>query len=340
MSDLTEAPSPPPLSAPLEFQDSSLPLIQTEDVPLCAVCSSEEFRPFASGFDYEIKTNRNQWHFVKCVRCGHVWLNPRPGIGELSTIYPKTYYAYSYDTEVNAVARAGKAWLDSSKINRIVSRLEKPVASYVDVGCGDGRFLKVIERRGVPKTMIYGLELDRGVVGRLTAQGYQVFCERVEDCTEIPENSIDLITMFHVIEHVDHPELVVQQLARWLRPGGILALETPNLDSIDAKWFGKTFWGGYHIPRHWHLFYPETLARLLSANGLKPMETRFQTGHSFWMYSMHHSLRYSKGQHVRLSRLFNPFKSLVPLAFFTGLDKMRAFLGQKTSAMLMLARKE
>lgn len=326
-------------SPPAEFCDDALPLIETEEVPRCAVCEGLSFAPFARGYDYEIRTCRNEWHFVKCGDCGHVWLNPRPAISTLPLIYPKSYYAYSYDTEVNRFARAAKGWLDSTKLRGIVRQHPKTVGSFVDVGCGDGRFLDAMHARGVEKSRIFGLELDERVVERIRARGFQAFCKRVEECTEIPESSIDLVTMFHVIEHVDRPDLVVQQIARWLAPGGMLALETPNLGSADACWFGRTYWGGYHIPRHWHLFYPETLARLLQASGLTPFATVFQTGHSFWMYSLHHWTRYEKGW-KGISRLFNPFKSLIPLASFTALDKARSALGQKTSAMLMLARKE
>src|SRR5262245_60848778 len=92
-----------------EFQDASLPLIDTEVVTVCCVCRNEQSVPFASGFDYELKTCRNEWQFVKCSHCGHVWLNPRPAIPTLPIIYPRSYYAYSYDTEVNGIARKAKA---------------------------------------------------------------------------------------------------------------------------------------------------------------------------------------------------------------------------------------
>jgi len=325
-------------TAPQEFLDSSLPIIDGEGVPSCVICGSEVHSFFAAGYDYEIRTCRNEWSFVKCQRCNHVWLNPRPAISALPVIYPKTYYAYCYD-KISPIARAAKSWLDRSKLRMICSHSSATVRSFLDIGCGDGRFLDVMRGKGLDPKNLYGLELDEQVVSAVKARGYQAFCSRVEDCAEIAEGSIDLATMFHVIEHVDHPELVVRRIANWLAPGGILAIETPNLDSFDARLFGETFWGGYHIPRHWHLFYPETLARLLSENGLTPIATRFQTGHSFWMYSVHHALRYSSKRYVRLSRLFNPFKSVLPLALFTGFDKVRAALGFKTSAMLLIARK-
>jgi 2-polyprenyl-3-methyl-5-hydroxy-6-metoxy-1,4-benzoquinol methylase len=329
----------PELETPAEFWDEALPLIATEQVPLCAVCGNAAFKPFATGFDYESKTCRNPWTFVECSKCGHVWLNPRPAISTLSVIYPKTYYAYSYKTQINPIAVKAKELLDDLKMRKILAQLQSPPRSFLDIGCGDGRFLKLMERKGVPRKSNYGLELDAGVVEQLAKEGYPVFCERVEDCQAIPENSIDLITMFHVIEHVNAPDLVVRQIAKWLSPKGVLALETPNLDSIDARMFKRTYWGGYHIPRHWHLFTQKTLAKLLESSGLTVLGTLFQTGHSFWMYSFHHSLRYSRPARVGLAKLFHPLKSVVPLAMFTGLDKARAALGQRTSAMLMLARK-
>jgi hypothetical protein len=145
------------------------------------------------------------------------------------------------------------------------------------------------------------------------------------------------VTMFHVIEHVDNPGMVIGRVRRWLSPGGVFALETPNLDSWDARLFQRTYWGGYHIPRHWNLFTPTSISRLLTNNGLEVMDTVFQTGHSFWMYSLHHAVRY-KGK-SRAGAWFDPMKSLVGLAGFTAFDLIRGSLGAKTSAMLVICCK-
>jgi hypothetical protein len=129
------------------------------------------------------------------------------------------------------------------------------------------------------------------------------------------------------------------RVAEWLEPGGIVAVETPNLDSLDRRLFTDGFWGGYHIPRHWHLFTPETLERLLRAAGLEPVATAYQTGHSFWMYSVHHRLRYGPEPRPKLARRFDPFGGVVVLAAVTAFDLARAALGARTSAMLMVARR-
>jgi hypothetical protein len=93
------------------------------------------------------------------------------------------------------------------------------------------------------------------------------------------------------------------------------------------------------IPRHWNLFTPSTIARLLTDAGMEVIATVFQTGHSFWMYSLHHSVRYQGSSRPGLGKLFDPVKSLAGIAAFTAIDLLRGALGTKTSAMLVIARK-
>ena len=330
------AASPP---RPAEFDNPAIPEIATTDVPDCPLCGERRFHTFAEGYDYELQTSRNRWRFVQCDACSHVWLNPRPAISTLDVIYPTTYYAYNYATKINPIAVKAKEMLDVAKMKAILAYLKRAPRSFLDVGCGDGRFLKVMAKKGVPLAQDYGLELDAAVLEPLKASGYQVACERVEDSTLVPNGSLDLVTMFHVIEHVDDPGPVIRKLATWMAPGGVLAIETPNLDSLDQRLFHDSYWGGYHIPRHWNLYTAATLARQLKDAGLEPVATMYQTGHSFWMYSMHHWMRFEGKPHPRLAKLFDPIGSLAFLAGFTFWDKLRGLLGFRTSAVLMLARK-
>jgi 2-polyprenyl-3-methyl-5-hydroxy-6-metoxy-1,4-benzoquinol methylase len=326
---------------PDEFCKNKVEVISEEAVDLCPVCGCLENQFYASGYDYELQTCSNLWKFVKCIACGHVWLNPRPAISELPKIYPPNYYAYNYAAKINPVAVKAKMWMDQGKMRRIVNALSHNPKSFLDIGCGEGRFLKVMDRIGVSKDQNYGLELDENVVAPLRKEGFQAFCERVEDCHRIPAASIDLVTMFHVIEHVENPGAVVKQISKWLSPGGIFAIETPNLESLDSRIFRKTYWGGYHIPRHWNLFTEKTLSRLFLENGIKPLKAVYQTGHSFWMYSFHHWLRYGKYQNLRIAKRFDPFTGFLPfLAAFTLFDKIRSGFGSQTSAILMIGEKK
>src|SRR5262249_5949496 len=80
--DRTEVHTPPELLAP------GVPVVATEEVPSCPICGHNRFGTHTVGFDYELLTCRNPWRLVRCEDCGHVWLNPRPALSALPTIYP------------------------------------------------------------------------------------------------------------------------------------------------------------------------------------------------------------------------------------------------------------
>jgi SAM-dependent methyltransferase len=331
------------MSAPPDFLDPSVPEIAAQPAGPCPVCHGTASRVFARGYDYELLTCRNLWTFRQCATCGHVLLDPRPRDDSLETIYPPHYYSYTLSKRVNPIALKGKEMLDGMKFRRILRHVARRPSSYLDIGCGDGRYLRYLETKlELTRDRLFGLELSKEVVNALRAQGYRAMCATIEACEDIEAGAIDLITMFHVIEHVSDPAGAIQRVADWLSPGGLVAIETPNLDSIDAKLFRRTYWGGYHVPRHWHLFTPVTLARLLEDRGFRVLKLSYQTGHSFWMYSFHHLLRYGpRFRSERLSALFDPVGGGVFfLAGFTALDKLRALLGFKTSSVLAIARKK
>jgi SAM-dependent methyltransferase len=320
--------------------DAGLPEIAVEAAGSCPVCGGEAFVPQAEGFDFELETCRNHWRFGRCATCGHIQLDPRPRAETLPAIYPPNYYSYNMEKTVGRLAMAGKAMLDAAKFRGFLALLGRPARSYLDIGCGDLKYLEVMRRHGIPPERLYGLELDTGVVAKARARGYQVFQERAEDARSLPEAAIDVITMFHVIEHVADPAAVLRSVARWLAPGGILVIETPNRAALDARLFARRYWGGYHIPRHWHLFDRRGLTRLLEAEGFRVMTVRYQTGHSFWLYSLHHAIRYNPYLPSRaLARLFDPLSSMPMLVLATLWDKLRAALGLPTSAMLLVAER-
>lgn len=325
---------------PEEFINNNIPEIEECNVVTCPSCGSQQADPFSYGFDYELRTCRNVWHFKKCRKCELVRLDPRPCITALSTIYPSHYYSYDMEKSVNPFALKGKKVLDSIKFKSILNALNGELNSYLDIGCGDGRYLKLLESNGLARENLYGLELGNDAVNALYSQGYKVFNQRVEECNSIKLESLDLVTMFHVIEHVENPREIIERISNWLKPDGVLALETPNIDSVDAIKFKRTYWGGYHFPRHWYLFSEATLSSLLVNCGFEIISVKYQTGHSFWMYSLHHLLRYnSKRKYKMLSSWFDPLKGLPFLMFFTAIDIIRNILGFKTSSILIIAKK-
>lgn len=316
------------------------PEIATEAVVSCPVCAHTSRERIASGYDYEIETCANEWVLWRCDACTAVWLDPRPATSELGVIYPPTYYAYEMDKNISPLAIKGKEWLDRKKFAGVLKIIGREPASFLDIGCGNGRYLEMFAKRGMPREKIYGLELSDSKISELRKRGFNAYCRRVEDCSEIPPGSIDLATMFHVIEHVADPLEVIEKIGTWLSKDGHLVLETPNIASLDARLFNETYWGGYHIPRHWTLFNAQSLAQLLDRAGFELEHLSYQTGHSFWMYSFHHVLKYNARLPMpRLAQWFSPTQGLAFLLAFTGFDLVRRSIGFRTSAMLAVARK-
>lgn len=316
----------------------SKPLIETVPALPCVVCFNERWKLLASGYDFEYETCGNEWKYHQCDKCGHVQIDPLPSSEFLSVIYPPDYYSYVMNKTVHPIARRAKKWLDQLKFRSILSKSVAQFDSYLDVGCGDGRYIELMIGRGVSPSKAYGVELDEHAVAISKSRGLQVERSRIEDAAHLHAEQFDFITMFHVIEHVARPDEVVQRLCELLKPGGLLAIETPNIDSLDARISVSRFWGGYHMPRHWHVFTPESLQSLLRQKGLSIVDVKFQPGHAFWIWTLHHWLKYEKNW-PRLAAVCHPLRSVPLLAIATAFDLFRAKLGMRTSAMLILAHK-
>jgi len=231
-----------------------------------------------------------------------------------------------------------KSRLDARKLNRVFSGIGLKPRTFLDVGCGDGRYLQVLESMGMSRDDLFGLELDERAVAIARERGFQAFVGNAESWTGFNGRKFDAISLFHVVEHVADPTRLLSRLREWLSDDGVIIMETPNIDSADARLFRGKYWGGYHFPRHWHFFNIETMRKCLGNAGLSLHSIRYQTGHSFWAFSVHHALKYNRGFPVPgLARMFHPLDSLPVLAAATALDLARAALGFRTSAMLVVA---
>jgi 2-polyprenyl-3-methyl-5-hydroxy-6-metoxy-1,4-benzoquinol methylase len=309
----------------------------------CGACGAIDGDIFAEGKDYEYGTSPDTFRLVRCGACGNVYLNPRPVSAELGTIYPPNYYSYNYEEAVNPIASRAKhvldglkarSWLKHSGAGDSLSSL-----CFLDVGCGDGRYLKMLHQRGARKENLYGVEMDAEGMARLTEKGYQAFSGRIEDIVDqLPQASFDLIVILQVLEHVENPRATIGKLSQLLREGGLLIVETPNTESFDARVFRKSYWGGYHFPRHWNLFNPEVLRMMAEGEQLCVKAFNYLPAHSFWIFSFHHLLS-ERTRLRKLARFFNPLRNLPLLAVVTGFDMLRARLGFTTSNVQMVAVK-
>jgi 2-polyprenyl-3-methyl-5-hydroxy-6-metoxy-1,4-benzoquinol methylase len=305
----------------------------------CGVCGADNCLKYASGKDYEYYTSEDEFQMVECQDCGNIYLNPRPVKEELSIIYPANYYAYNYDQAINPVAIRAKDWLDSIKVKNWLKYLKSSEPRFLDVGCGNGRYLKMLHRLGVPKEQLYGVEMSEEQIAHLNSEGFQGYYGRIEDVeAELPSESFDLIVLLQVLEHVEQPRSAIKSLAGLLKKDGLLIIETPNINSLDVKLFNQSYWGGYHFPRHWNLFNIETLTRIVNEQDMNVKAINFLPAQTFWILSFNHLI--SNRLHMPcMGKIFNPFQNLALLSLFTSFDMVRAKLGFETSNIQIVATK-
>ncbi|MDH3604372.1 MAG: class I SAM-dependent methyltransferase [Candidatus Tectomicrobia bacterium] len=324
--------------------------IRTVEVE-CNNCGGVRTTRIGSGRDYEYETSDDFYTVVQCTDCGLVYLNPRPEVSALPLIYPQEYLAYNLseedERESDKLACKLRRRFYTAKVTHalgfIAGRDENEPIDFLDVGAGDGRLLNWY--RSIPDINIrtHGVEMNPAAANRLAQRGHNVYTGLFEEA-EIPSESFDIVHSSHVIEHVADPMRFATKGRDLLRPGGIFLVETPNLDCVGARLFRRRYWGGYHFPRHWTFYTPETLTEALHQAGLKVLEIQFYPNPVFWVWTMHHVLKdngfpeFVWNQFPAVDIFKNSFGNVVRLGIFTVLERCLGFVsGGRMGTMQAIA---
>jgi len=308
---------------------ATLSLVETR----CALCGGDDAALEASGRDFEYATAANEFRFVRCRRCDHVYLNPRPGSGDLGVIYPSNYYAYGGAANP-IVAPLRRRW-ERGKVRMYRELVGDGPRRILDVGCGNGRFLEILRDAGSPEWRLEGIEIDAAAAEACRAKGFRAQVGRVEDFRDA--EGFDAIVMLQLIEHVDDPVAICRRVFELLRPGGHFIVETPNLAGLDYHAFRGRCWGHYHFPRHWNLFSRDSLERMLRDAGFAIERSEALISTSAWTISLGNYFL-DRGYPGWFARFFN-YKNPLLLAIFVALDTACSRLGMQTSNQRVIARK-
>ena len=140
----------------------------------------------------------------------------------------------------------------------------------LDVGCGDGASLALLKHAGWD---VWGVEMNAQAAARAAQAGARVFTGSFEEAP-LPAESFDIIRMWHVLEHVDDPRVVIDKAVRLLAPGGELIIGVPNVNAF-YRWLFGAAWAGWDLPRHLYHFSPRTVRRCVGRSALGPVQVRF-----------------------------------------------------------------
>jgi len=129
----------------------------------------------------------------------------------------------------------------------------------LDVGCGAGFWLNVAIEAGWDGL---GIDLSPDAIAFARDRlGLNVIAGRMQD-RELPESTFDVITLLETIEHLFDPMAVLRQAHRVLRPGGLIAITTPNLNSLAFKFLGQD-WSILSPTEHLYYFTERTIRQML-----------------------------------------------------------------------------
>lgn len=142
----------------------------------------------------------------------------------------------------------------------LISSLQKEKGSLLDIGAGTGDFIIAAKQNGWNVT---GFEPSEKAKAIAIKKGVS-FCGQTQD---LPNHSFDVITMWHVLEHVPETEQQIKELKRLLKPTGTILVAVPNFNSFDAKHYGK-FWAAYDVPRHLFHFSKTAIQKLFEREKL------------------------------------------------------------------------
>lgn len=226
----------------------------------CIACGSQRE---VDGKHYNCFFEGREITYRLCGACGLVELNKnQPGVN-LTEIYPDAYYG-SGDRKFIRFFDVLRDLLNTYRLWNFRSVVGSKAIKVLDIGCGDGDFLKQIYAQG---SQIYGVELAGAAFKRASCiTGIHLLPADMVCAESYPKQYFDAITLWHVFEHLPDPYQTLNYCRQWLKSDGYLFIEVPNVSSWQAQLF-KVNWFHLDAPRHLFLFTPESLDCLLSKAG-------------------------------------------------------------------------
>jgi SAM-dependent methyltransferase len=211
------------------------------------------------------QTTDTNYHFegifniVQCRRCGLTYLNPRPDEDTISLYYPETDYTCFRTIEEPS------GFSQKDTFVRLLSELGTDIGYLCDIGCGVGDFLVAAQRSG---WKVAGVEIN-DYVRKLCNErlGEKAVLSSLEKA-RFPSKTFDVVTLWHVLEHLPSPRRTLAEIHRILKKGGLVALAVPNFDSLGRRIWGAK-WIPVDAPRHFFHFTRATLIQYVETYGFE-----------------------------------------------------------------------
>ena len=197
-----------------------------------------------------------------------VFTYPQPSGSKLAAYYESEDYISHTDGKRSLFEKTYqfvKGIALKKKVN-LINELQPNKGILLDIGAGTGDFLSQAKQNS---WQIIGVEPNEKARNIAVQKGVTY----ISHTSELEDHSVDVITMWHVLEHVTDVSAQIEELKRLLKTAGTIVIAVPNFNSFDAKHY-QEFWAAYDVPRHlWH-FSRLSIEKLFEREKLQLLETR------------------------------------------------------------------
>jgi len=240
---------------------------------------------------------------TKCVNCGFLFTNPRPLEKDSYTYYQSETYISHSNTDKGLINRLYKG-IRNYSLNKKIKLIKKYFnsGSVLDIGCGTGHFLNQLSINGFK---VHGIELG-DEARKFATMTFGLSVDPGLDKLDQHLNHYDIITMWHVLEHVYTLDHYIKRIRSLLSENGILIVAVPNPDSYDAKYY-KEFWAAYDLPRHLYHFTKKTIHLLFSKHQFEILNILPMKFDSYYVSML--SEKYKTGKNNYFQALLKGLKS-------------------------------
>jgi 2-polyprenyl-3-methyl-5-hydroxy-6-metoxy-1,4-benzoquinol methylase len=237
-----------------------------EQIQACPICGNAAYNPFLECKDHSV--SRETFTIVQCNDCGFRFTNPRPEEDRIGEYYKSEDYVSHSNTSkglINTAYQFVRKYTLRRKLALISSLVTK--GRLLDIGCGTGEFLAVCKEAG---WNVSGIEPSKEAREQ-AIQNHQLEVHNEDKLSEYANESFDMITMWHVLEHVPKLQERIRDIKRLLKKGGILVVAVPNCASGDALHY-KEYWAAYDVPRHLYHFRPNDIQKVFEEKEMKVVD--------------------------------------------------------------------
>ncbi|NEM96369.1 class I SAM-dependent methyltransferase [Pontibacter burrus] len=266
----------------------------------CPVCGKEEFKNFLVVTDNSV--SKESFVIVECENCTFKFTNPRPDEESIGSYYESEDYISHTNTKTGIINRAYhvvRSITTKQKVE-LINRCSPGKGAILDYGCGTGVFLTACKKDG---WQVRGVEPST----RAREQAAETIGQTIAtNLSELPDEKYQLITLWHVLEHIHQLNETIKELISHLTDDGTLIIAVPNADSHDAKQY-KENWAAYDVPRHLYHFTQQTMKRFLKKHKMTLQEVLPMKFDAYYVSML--SEKHKEGKTKMISSVVNGFKS-------------------------------